>query len=129
MRVTSSCLRGVPSGLELSHSRRPGNPTTSRTSSASSRTVRSSPVPMLTGDGSSYSSSKAGYFPTLAASFGNNWNGNRSNDYQFFQGRSLSLSLNWQLFNGFTREQNIATAAVGVVAYLALMKTRKLATP
>lgn len=63
---------------------------------------------------SSYSSSKAGYFPTLAASFGNNWNGNRSNDYQFFQGRSLSLSLNWQLFNGFTREQNIATAAVGV---------------
>ena len=63
---------------------------------------------------SSYSSSKAGYFPTLAASFGNNWNGNRSNDYQFFQGRSLSLSLNWQLFNGFTREQNIATAAVAV---------------
>jgi outer membrane protein len=63
---------------------------------------------------SSYSSSKAAYFPTLGASFTNNWNGNRSNDYQFFQGRSLGLSLNWQLFNGFTREQSISAAAVAL---------------
>ncbi|MES2124454.1 MAG: TolC family protein [Gemmatimonadota bacterium] len=62
----------------------------------------------------SYSSSKATYFPTLSASFSNNWNGNRSNDYQFFQGRNLGLQLSWQLFNGFTREQNIANAAVAV---------------
>ena len=63
---------------------------------------------------SSYSSSKASYFPTLSASFSTNWNGNRGNDYQFFQGRNFGLSLNWQVFNGFTREQNIAAAAVSV---------------
>ncbi|MEP6590225.1 MAG: TolC family protein [Gemmatimonadota bacterium] len=63
---------------------------------------------------SSYASSKSSYFPTLSASFSNNWNGNRSNDYQFFQGRNVGLQLNWQIFNGFTREQNVAVASVAV---------------
>ena len=52
--------------------------------------------------------------PTLSASFNNSWNGNQGNDYEFFQGRNFSLSLNWQLFNGFTREQNVETASINM---------------
>ena len=62
----------------------------------------------------SYAASKSVYWPTLSASFNNNWNGNAANDYEFFQGRNFSLSLNWQLFNGFTREQNVETASINM---------------
>lgn len=62
----------------------------------------------------SYSASKAVYWPTIQANFSNSWNGNAGNDYEFFQGRNFSLSLNWQLFNGFTREQNITNASINM---------------
>jgi hypothetical protein len=47
MRLTSSTLRDVPSGLPVSNAIRPLNPTTRMMSSASSRIVTSVPVPML----------------------------------------------------------------------------------
>jgi outer membrane protein len=62
----------------------------------------------------SYAASKAVYWPTLNASFNNSWNGNQGNDYEFFQNRNFSLSLNWQLFNGFTREQNVEIASINM---------------
>jgi outer membrane protein TolC len=46
----------------------------------------------------------------LAGSY--TYSGNsRVNDYELFQSRQASLSLNWPLFNGFTRERNIAQQA------------------
>lgn len=62
----------------------------------------------------SYSSSKAGYWPSLSLSAGTSWNGSKSNDYALRQSRNLGLSLSWQLFNGFSREQGIAQAAVAL---------------
>src|SRR4051812_4696695 len=47
-RDTSTTLRGMPSGLEVSYSYVPLQPATSATRSASSRMVMSSPVPTLT---------------------------------------------------------------------------------
>ena len=46
-RLTSSSLRGVPSGLLSSKTIRPSKPTTCITVSASSRIVTSVPVPMF----------------------------------------------------------------------------------
>jgi len=54
--------------------------------------------------------SKAGYWPSLTLSGSTSLNGTRSNDFQMLNQRQLSLGFNWQLFNRFTREQNIVTA-------------------
>ncbi|NNG17890.1 MAG: TolC family protein [Gemmatimonadales bacterium] len=60
----------------------------------------------------SYSASKAAYWPTLRLAGSFTYSGNsRVNDYELFQSRQASLSLNWPLFNGFTRERNIAQQA------------------
>ena len=53
---------------------------------------------------------KAGYWPSLVLSGSTSLNGTRSNDFQMLNQRQLSLGFNWQLFNRFTREQNIVTA-------------------
>jgi outer membrane protein TolC len=53
-------------------------------------------------------SAKAAYWPTLALSGSANWNGsNNTNDYQLFARRSVSLGVNWPIFNRFVREQTI----------------------
>ena len=57
-------------------------------------------------------STRAQYFPALALTGNQNWSGNRNSDYQLFQNRSLSLGLNWTLFNRFTRERNVVTTRV-----------------
>lgn len=51
---------------------------------------------------------KAAYWPTLSLSGSNTFNGSRLNDYNLLQQRQLQLGLNWNVFNRFTREQNIA---------------------
>ncbi len=51
---------------------------------------------------------KAGYWPTLNLGGSASLNGSQQNDYRFNQQRQATLSLNWQVFNRFTREQNIA---------------------
>src|SRR6185312_3180889 len=55
-RATSSCLRGVPSGFDVSKRREPVNPTTCATVSASSLIVISLPQPTLINLSSSYRS-------------------------------------------------------------------------
>lgn len=62
----------------------------------------------------SLSTSKAAYWPTLTLSGNQSLNGTRSNDFNMLNQRSLSLGFSWQLFNRFTREQNITTQQINV---------------
>jgi outer membrane protein TolC len=55
--------------------------------------------------------SRAGYWPSLALSANTAWNASRSNDYDLFNQRQLSLGLRWNLFDGFERELAIAERA------------------
>jgi outer membrane protein len=52
--------------------------------------------------------SRAAYWPSLTLGANTSWNGSRANDYTFFNQRQLSLSLSWDIFNGFDRELSIA---------------------
>jgi outer membrane protein TolC len=54
------------------------------------------------------SASRAAYWPSLTLGANTSWNGSRANDYTFFNQRQVSLSLSWDLFNGFDRELTIA---------------------
>jgi outer membrane protein TolC len=51
---------------------------------------------------------RSAYWPSLNLAANTSWNGSRVNDYQLFNQRQLSLSLRWNLFNGFDRELTIA---------------------
>ena len=51
---------------------------------------------------------RAGYWPTLTLNASNSLNGSQQNDYKFLQQRQATLTVNWAVFNRFTREQNIA---------------------
>jgi outer membrane protein len=51
---------------------------------------------------------KAQYFPSLNLSADTRLAGNRNNDYQLFNSRSIGLGLSWQIFNRFQREQQVA---------------------
>lgn len=62
----------------------------------------------------SLSSARSAYWPTLSLAGNYNYNGSNSADYQLFNNRSVSLSLSWPLFNGFTRERNITQQEVSL---------------
>lgn len=51
---------------------------------------------------------RSGYWPTLTLAASNSLNGSEQNDYKFLQQRQATLTVNWAVFNRFTREQNIA---------------------
>ena len=51
--------------------------------------------------------SRSAYWPSLTLGANTGWNGNRNTDYQFFNQRQVSLSLRWNLFDGFDRELTI----------------------
>lgn len=51
---------------------------------------------------------RAGYWPTLTLGGTATLNGSQQNDYKFLQQRQATLTVNWAVFNRFTREQNIA---------------------
>jgi outer membrane protein len=52
--------------------------------------------------------SKASYWPSLALSANTGWNGSQVNDYDLLNQRQVSLSLRWNLFDGFDRELTVA---------------------
>ena len=52
--------------------------------------------------------SRSSYWPSLTFSANTGWNGNRANDYDLLNQRQLSLSLRWNVFDGFERELTIA---------------------
>jgi len=61
----------------------------------------------------SYRSAKSPYWPSLNLSASGSLSGNSErNNYEMLSSRQISLGLNWQLFNRFTREQNLETQAV-----------------
>lgn len=61
----------------------------------------------------SYGAAKAPYWPTLNLTASGSLSGNSErNNYAMLSSRQLTLGVNWQLFNRFTREQNIETQAV-----------------
>jgi outer membrane protein TolC len=56
----------------------------------------------------SATASRSGYWPSLALSANTGWNGNQVNDYDLLNQRQVSLSLRWNIFDGFDRELTIA---------------------
>ncbi|MFL5404214.1 MAG: TolC family protein [Gemmatimonadales bacterium] len=50
---------------------------------------------------------RSAYWPSLTLAANTGWNGSRANDYSLLNQRQLSLSLRWNLFNGFDRELTI----------------------
>jgi outer membrane protein len=51
--------------------------------------------------------SRSAYWPSLTLGANTGWNGSRATDYDLFNQRQLSLSLRWNLFDGFDRELTI----------------------
>ena len=51
--------------------------------------------------------SRSAYWPSLTLAANTGWNGSRATDYDLFNQRQLSLSLRWNLFDGFDRELSI----------------------
>ena len=56
---------------------------------------------------SSARASRAAYWPSLTLAANTGWNGSRSNDFDFFNQRQVSLALRWNLFDGFDRELTV----------------------
>ena len=52
----------------------------------------------------SLKASRSAYWPSLSLSANTAWNASRSNDYDLFNQRQLSLGLRWNLFDRFDRE-------------------------
>ena len=51
---------------------------------------------------------RSAYWPSLTLAANTGWNASRSQDYEFFNQRQVSLRMSWNLFNGFDRELTIA---------------------
>lgn len=58
--------------------------------------------------------SRSGYWPSLNLSANAGLNGTNRNDYRLLSNNNVSLSLNWQLFNRFGREQGVVQQSVAV---------------
>jgi outer membrane protein len=52
--------------------------------------------------------SRSTYWPSLTLAANTGWNGSRVNDYDLLNQRQVSLSLRWNIFDGFDRELTIA---------------------
>ncbi|HEU4680899.1 MAG TPA: TolC family protein, partial [Gemmatimonadales bacterium] len=52
--------------------------------------------------------SRSAYWPSLTLAGNTGWNGSRVNDYDLLNQRQLSLSLRWNVFDGFERELAVA---------------------
>jgi outer membrane protein len=59
----------------------------------------------------SLKASKSTWWPQLNLSGRYSYNGNNSQDYTFFDSRSMTLALSYPLFNQFQRDQSIVTAS------------------
>lgn len=64
----------------------------------------------------SLKASKAAWWPQLNLSGRYNYNGNDSQNYRFFDSRSMTLALTYPIFNGFQRDQNIVNASTAADA-------------
>jgi outer membrane protein len=57
-------------------------------------------------------SARAAYWPSLTLSGDVGLSGSKSNNYDFYDNRGVSLALSWPIFNRWQREQNIASQEV-----------------
>jgi outer membrane protein TolC len=64
----------------------------------------------------SVKAAKAAWWPQLSLSGRYSYNGNNSQDYQFFDSRSMTLALSYPIFNGFQRDQSIVSASTNADA-------------
>jgi outer membrane protein len=64
----------------------------------------------------SVKAAKAAWWPQLSLSGRYSYNGNNSQDYQFFDSRSMTLALSYPIFNGFQRDQSIVNATTSADA-------------
>ena len=55
----------------------------------------------------SLGAARSTYWPSLTLAGSTGWNGSRTTDYDLFNQRQISLSLRWNLFDGFDRELTI----------------------
>ncbi len=79
-----------------------------REATTSSPAVLSSEASALAAE-QSWKASKGVWWPNLRLTGNWNWNGNNNvNDYQLLEQKSMRINLTWPLFNGFTRETNVA---------------------
>jgi outer membrane protein TolC len=58
--------------------------------------------------GALVTSARSTYMPSLSLSANSSFSGSNRNSYQLFNNRSLTLGVQWPLFNGFQRELNVA---------------------
>lgn len=71
------------------------------------------------------SSSRAGYFPSLTASYQQNWAGAQVSNLR--NTWSARVSLSWPIFNGFTREMGVTRSSINRdIAYAQLEDARRL---
>lgn len=52
-------------------------------------------------------STKSAYWPTLTLGASTGWSGTENRNWELFNQRQLGVGLNWNLFNGFNREESI----------------------
>ncbi len=82
-----------------------------REAAASSPAVMSSEASAQAAE-QSWKASKGAWWPNLRLTGNWNWNGNNNvNNYALLEQKSMRVSLTWPLFNGFTRETNVAVQA------------------
>lgn len=60
--------------------------------------------------------SKAAWWPQLNVSGRYSYNGNDSQDYTFFDSRSMTVALSYPIFNGFQRDQSVVNAETNYAA-------------
>jgi outer membrane protein len=60
------------------------------------------------------SQARAAYYPSLSLSGSTSYNGSNQLDYRLFNNRTVSLGVQWPLFNGFQRELTIAQQRAGL---------------
>lgn len=78
---------------------------------ATSPSVQSADASVRAAD-ASYKSSKSPYWPSVNLSASGSLSGRDNTNYTMLTNRQISIGVNWQLFNRFTREQNIESQAV-----------------
>lgn len=70
---------------------------------------------------------RSGYWPTVSLNGSASLNGSGLNDYTFLQQRNVALRVSWNVFNGFQREQSIATQEANAdAAQASAAETRRL---
>jgi outer membrane protein TolC len=78
---------------------------------AMSPTVQSADASVRAAE-ATYKSAKAPYWPSINLNASGSLSGRDNTNYTMLSNRQIGISVNWQLFNRFTREQNVEAQSV-----------------